>query len=215
MSLNTSKLIFPCNNQSDWKIFSITELRKISQSKIDIDSGELKLTIKDLIYLNSLCNSLGHKLNSVTSNSAETVVSARSLSITSELSLDNSEDNSSQLKVFNKKKQNEDDILFHVGTIRAGNHLQSEGDLLVLGDVNPGAIVSAKGHVMIWGKLLGIAHAGKSGNRDAKVFALSLRPVQLRIADIIAKGPKEIQKPGLAEQAEISHGFIVINPLSV
>ena len=97
--------------------------------------------------------------------------------------------------------------------IRSGQQVNSQGDLLVLGDVNPGAMVSANGDIMIWGKLLGIAHAGKSGNLNSKISALKLKPVQLRIANKVAKGPKENQEPGLAEQAEISSGLIVINPL--
>ena len=76
-------------------------------------------------------------------------------------------------------------------------------------------MVSANGDVMIWGRLLGIAHAGKFGNMQAKISALHLRPVQLRIADKVAKGPDEIQVIGVAEQAELISGEIVINPLTL
>ncbi|MFM7754556.1 MAG: septum site-determining protein MinC, partial [Cyanobium sp.] len=51
-------------------------------------------------------------------------------------------------------------LTVHQGTLRAGDHLEVAGSLLVLGDVNPGARVSAGGDVRVWGRLRGAAHAG-------------------------------------------------------
>ena len=85
--------------------------------------------------------------------------------------------------------------------------------MLILGDVNPGAKVSAEGNIIIWGRLLGIAHAGNKGNYQATISALQLRPVQLRIAKKVARGPKEKPQLGMAEQAKIDSGEIIISPL--
>lgn len=103
-------------------------------------------------------------------------------------------------------------LRIHQGTLRAGDHLESEGSLLVLGDVNPGARVSASGHVLVWGTLRGVAHAGCQGERSARITALQLRPLQLRIADAVARGPDELPLAGFAEQAELIDGVIAINP---
>ena len=84
--------------------------------------------------------------------------------------------------------------------------------MLVLGDVNPGARVEARGHVLVWGTLRGVAHAGNRGDRSARITALQLRPVQLRIAEAVARGPAELPVPGVAEQAELVAGLITINP---
>ena len=73
-------------------------------------------------------------------------------------------------------------------------------------------MVLAGGNVMIWGRLLGIAHAGKDGNVHCKITALQLRPIQLRIADKIARGPKEKPEEGLSEEARIENNLIVIKP---
>ena len=81
-----------------------------------------------------------------------------------------------------------------------------------MGDVNPGGSASADGDVYIWGRLRGRAHAGLSGNRTARIVALQLRPLQLRIADLVARGPEEQPQPGLAEQACILEGAIAIEP---
>jgi septum site-determining protein MinC len=104
------------------------------------------------------------------------------------------------------------ELLVHRGTLRSGDHLQAEGSVLLLGDVNPGARISAAGNVLVWGRLRGIAHAGVAGDRNARIVALQLRPLQLRIADVVARGPEGLPPPGLAEQALLVEGEIRIDP---
>ncbi len=104
------------------------------------------------------------------------------------------------------------DLLVHRGTLRSGDHLQAEGSVLLLGDVNPGARISAAGNVLVWGRLRGIAHAGVAGDRNARIVALQLRPLQLRIADVVARGPDGLPPAGLAEQALLVEGEIRIDP---
>jgi septum site-determining protein MinC len=103
-------------------------------------------------------------------------------------------------------------LTVHQGTLRAGDHLEVAGSLLVLGDVNPGARVSAGGDVRVWGRLRGAAHAGSQGDRTARIVALQLRPLQLRIADAVARGPEDLPPPGLAEQACLENGMIRLTP---
>ncbi|SBO43467.1 septum site-determining protein MinC [Cyanobium sp. NIES-981] len=103
-------------------------------------------------------------------------------------------------------------LTLHRGTLRSGDHLQSEGSLLLLGDVNPGARVTASGHVLVWGRLRGTAHAGCRGDSQALIVALQLQPLQLRIADAVARGPKGTPPAGLAEQASLVDGAIRLEP---
>lgn len=98
------------------------------------------------------------------------------------------------------------------GTLRSGDHLEAEGSVLVLGDVNPGARVSAGGHVLVWGRLRGIAHAGCKGDALARIVALQLRPLQLRIAGAVARGPEDSPAAGMAEQASLVDGAIRLDP---
>jgi len=105
-------------------------------------------------------------------------------------------------------------LRIHQGTLRAGDHLHSDGSLLVLGAVNPGARVEAQGHVLVWGTLRGVAHAGCDGDHHARITALQLRPVQLRIANAVARGPDELPVAGVAEQARLVGGQISIEPAS-
>lgn len=76
-------------------------------------------------------------------------------------------------------------------TMRSGMQLVHPGTIVVIGDVNPGAELIADGDILVWGALRGLAHAGASGNGKALIFALKLRPTQLRIAERVARSPDE------------------------
>lgn len=100
---------------------------------------------------------------------------------------------------------------FYKGTARSGNKIISEGNLVVIGDVNPGAEVVAKGNIVVMGSLRGLVHAGSDGNKAAYVTALYLNPVQLRIADVITRSPDEKESRQLIpEIAFIKDGNIYI-----
>ena len=139
------------------------------------------------------------------SNNRHTVISGKSLKINS--AFIKNEEIKKKLLVLNTKKK--DDIL-HKGTVRSGERISSNGNLCVIGDVNPGAIVSAKKNIYVWGKLLGIAFAGKDGNKNASITSLYLNPLQLRIADVIAIGPKDKPKNCYPEIAVIDKQTIII-----
>ena len=79
-------------------------------------------------------------------------------------------------------------------TCRAGTRLDLEGDVLVFGDVNPGAEIRATGDILIFGALRGLAHAGSQGNRRALIAAFDLSPTQLRISDQFALSPETPKK---------------------
>src|SRR5699024_1131297 len=73
--------------------------------------------------------------------------------------------------------------------VRSGQVLENAGDLLLIGDVNPGGKVIATGNVFIMGNLLDVAHAGAHGDREAVIAASYMKPSQLRIADYISRAP--------------------------
>ncbi|WP_141433627.1 septum site-determining protein MinC [Bacillus sp. 03113] len=81
------------------------------------------------------------------------------------------------------KEQNE--IVSAARIVRSGQILEASGDLLLIGDVNPGGTVLAGGNIFILGTLRGIAHAGCTGNKKAVIAASVMKPSQLRIDDCI------------------------------
>jgi len=80
-------------------------------------------------------------------------------------------------------------------TLRSGQSVKSEGNIVIIGDVNPGSEIIAKGDITVWGILGGIAHAGCDGNSWAKVRALKMNPIQLRIADVLSRRPDAANIP--------------------
>lgn len=73
--------------------------------------------------------------------------------------------------------------------VRSGQIVEVTGDLLLIGDVNPGGQVRATGNIMILGHLHGIAHAGINGNEQATIAASYMNPTQLRIAKYLSRAP--------------------------
>jgi septum site-determining protein MinC len=144
------------------------------------------------------------------SNNRDTILSAKSLKIDSTFIKENEVKN----KLLLLKSKKKDDI-FYEGTVRSGNRISSNGNLCIIGDVNAGAIVSAKKNIYIWGKLLGIAFAGKGGDNKASITSLYLNPLQLRIANVIAIGPKDKPKNYYPEIALIDEQTIIIKPLII
>ncbi len=74
-------------------------------------------------------------------------------------------------------------------TLRSGQTLEFDGNIVIIGDCHPGSEIKATGDITVWGVLGSIAHAGSRGNRDAKIRALKMNAVQLRIANCYSRRP--------------------------
>ena len=173
------------------KIFAINEsISSYQLEKLKINFGKINIC--------SFC---------LYSNNRETILAGKSLKIESIFLKEQEVKN--KLLLHDSKKKND---LLHEGTVRSGDRISSNGNLCIIGDVNPGAIVSAKKNIYVWGKLLGIAFAGKGGNKNAFIASLFLNPLQLRIADVIAIGPKDKPKNYYPEIAVVEKQTINIKP---
>ena len=91
---------------------------------------------------------------------------------------------------------------FHRGSLRSGQKMESEGSLVILGDVNSGAEVMASDNIVVLGALRGLAHAGAKGNKQAMISAGLLDTVQIRIANVIKEIDRD-EEP-LHKQAYVS-----------
>ncbi|HHW08898.1 MAG TPA: septum site-determining protein MinC [Firmicutes bacterium] len=96
-------------------------------------------------------------------------------------------------------------------TLRSGQRIDFDGNVVVVGDVNPGAVITCTGDIVVIGTLRGVAHAGAGGNTKAQVVAFRLEPTQLRIASVISRAPDgESPHPSAPEVALIKDGAIHI-----
>ncbi|MDH7577197.1 MAG: septum site-determining protein MinC [Bacillota bacterium] len=96
-------------------------------------------------------------------------------------------------------------------TIRSGQRVYYPGNVVVLGDVNPGGEVVAGGNIIVMGSFRGVAHAGALGNEKAVVAAFRLEPSQLRIAGYITRAPEgDFSIPHQPEIARVQDGIVII-----
>ncbi len=110
------------------------------------------------------------------------------------------------------------DTRYYKGTLRSGQSISVHGHIVVVGDVNAGAELVATGDIIVWGSLMGVAHAGAEGDDNAAVFALRLEPMQLRISRSIAIAPPQPRRGKRTvrpEEARLHDGRIAIDPVRI
>ena len=140
---------------------------------------------------------------------------------------------------FIEEEQKEPEVRYYntkyINTLRSGDNVQFDGDvvvmtdmkpgcqimaagnIVVMGDINPGAKVVAYGNVIVMGKVEGFIHAGALGNIHSYIVANNLDPKILKIANCIAEAPEEeyISNKSIdPEIAFINNGIIVIENYS-
>ena len=106
-------------------------------------------------------------------------------------------------------------------TLRSGQTMSYDGNILLIGDAHPGSEIIAKGDITVWGVLGGIAHAGARGNDFAKIRALKINAIQLRISGHYARRPDAINIPFIQrvneftpEEARVNNKEIAIYKIS-
>ena len=176
---------------------------------ITVDLGERPVPKYELSSLRALLERRGLALSLVLSESETTRESAIALDLkTDAKGRDGSVDLRETLPV-SPQEQGTRGVLFR-RTLRSGRTLQSDGHVVIFGDVNPGAEVIAAGDIVVWGKLRGVAHAGVNGDETAIVCALDMNPSQLRIAGYFATSPPGRQGQVLPEVARVQGEQIVV-----
>ena len=228
-----------------YELSRILDIPEAKNKQVCLKLGSVDLSQPELISIKALVESMDSEIEFISTNSPETMESAKSLNIeVSELENvveapdfemepnvspevetaldkifgdndfdkdedepqkevkemeesfayieDEEEDEETRLM---KKEAEKLPTLYIKKTIRSGQSITSDGNLVIVGDVNPGAEIIAKGDITVWGILGGIAHAGSEGNTQARIRALKMNAIQLRIADIFARRPDGVNTP--------------------
>ena len=97
-------------------------------------------------------------------------------------------------------------------TIRGGQSISYQGNIVIIGDINSGAEIYADGNVIVLGVIKGKVSAGTNGNTKAVIAAFLLQPEILKIANVIAMSPDDVEKPTYPELARIKDGAIIVEP---
>jgi len=186
-------------------------------SKVTLDVGTRPLTRSHLSRLLKQFTEDGLELWAVLAERESTREAARQLGLATRIAGSATDLEGKQLQEQGEQERNAAAVpptscLLLKETIRSGRSIQHQGDVVIIGDVNPGAEIIAGGTVIVWGRLRGLVHAGAYGERSALICALELNPTQLRIADQIAVAPEGRRKNSSPEQASIRAGQIMAEP---
>ncbi|MCD8181706.1 MAG: hypothetical protein LUF26_09575 [Firmicutes bacterium] len=76
---------------------------------------------------------------------------------------------------------------FYEGVVRAGKAVESDGHLVLVGDVEEGGKIAAVSNVVVLGSVRGSVEAGCMGNDNAYIIALDFNPTDVRISKIYKK----------------------------
>ncbi len=160
-------------------------------AKLVLDVGERSLKSPQLSHLRGELDDYEIKLKAILSSSLVTERASQDLGF--EIKIDQS---SHQVETSSiDSSLDGEEAVYLERTLRSGHKVSHSGHIVVLGDVNPGAELIAGGNIIVWGRLLGVVHAGAGGDEEAVVCALDLSPTQLRIADKISVSPPRKGKP--------------------
>lgn len=96
-------------------------------------------------------------------------------------------------------------------TVRGGQSVNYQGNIVIIGDINSGAEVHAGGNIIVLGSIKGNVYAGVGGNRKAIIAAFALQPEVLKIAELLTIAP-DFEKPKYPEVAKIKDGAIIVEP---
>jgi len=183
------------------------------QSELVIDYGARVPNVEEIVALRSLLAERGVRLRTVISGNPTYGEMLRSwgyhpLRVVSQGAVDEGQETGTH-----SGAESERSALYVRRTLRSGSSIQSDGDIVVVGDVNAGAEITAAGDVLVWGTVRGTIHAGIAGDYSAIICALKLTPTQLRIGSIYARPPD--QRDAGADTpmvARIHNGEIIVEP---
>ncbi len=181
-------------------------------AQVTLSLGPREVRRADLVTMRKQLEERGVVLKAVLSDSQMTLDAARKLDLRTTLHVaELAEEQSEALELrpppIDPEEYGQPGVLVK-RTLRNGRTIHSDGHVVVLGDVNAGAVIVAGGDILVWGRLRGIVHAGSGGDESAVVCALHLAPTQLRIAGYITISPEDRQRKPRPEKALVRNGRI-------
>ena len=157
-------------------------------ARVALDVGNQIFHVNELSELRDTLSERGINLWAVVSESPTTEKTAQLLGLATRISKPRPQE---MVRLPGRVRESGEKTALWVGrTLRSGTRIEFPGQVVVLGDVNPGAEVIADGSILVWGRVRGVVHAGANGDQAAVVCALDLSAAQIRIAGAAAVPPE-------------------------
>lgn len=210
-------LLIALDEHEEWQAV-LTELTaRIDQqsaffagARITVDLGQRPVPKYALGSLKAALERRGLSLSVIISESATTLDAAQALDLRTGMAGPVPGHERNETLPVNPEEEGTHGVMIR-RTLRSGRVIRSDGHVIVMGDVNPGAEIIAVGDIIVWGVLRGNVHAGADGDEAAVVCALDMVPTQLRIAGYVSPpiNNNKRRKPG-AETALVRESQIVV-----
>lgn len=97
---------------------------------------------------------------------------------------------------------------FYKGSLKNGEVIETEGSIVILGDVYPGCAVISSKNIIVLGGLYGEAYAGGNGQDGAYVVALEMEPERLKIGDFKYKYVGKTPKWGIKNKVQPKIAYV-------
>lgn len=187
------------------KINSQSAFFKGADAYIDVGSRDMRVT--EVADLRDCLSSYEIRMIGLLSFSEITRKNAKSLG----LDISMPQKRTRKVKKLDALNPNESSAFLVQKNIRSGIRIEKEEDIVIVGDVNPGAEIISGGSVFVWGKIKGKITAGANGNEQAVVGALFVEDSQVSIAGIMRIFSKRLPKSNLSAPLilKIQNGDIV------
>ena len=111
------------------------------------------------------------------------------------------------VKSIEEKLETDHNGQFYKGSLKNNETIETDGSVVILGDVYPGCSVVSGKSIIVIGGLYGEAHAGVNGQEGAYVAALEMEPMKLRIGDFKYKSTKKA-KWGIMSKSQPQVAFV-------
>lgn len=101
---------------------------------------------------------------------------------------------------------------FYQGNVGGGQQLQSDGHLVMVGDILPGGEVVAVGNIIVIGCVRGSVRAGIRGNEETYIIGLDFAPDKIAIASVETEyPPMDPEQVPVAEKAYLINNRIYVD----
>lgn len=105
-------------------------------------------------------------------------------------------------------KAEENNGQFYRGNLSNGQILETEGSIVIIGDVEAGCSVISSKDIIIIGRLLGSAYAGGDGSAEHFVVALEMTPQKLKIGDFKYKAKEKSRWSARVKKGQPQIAFV-------
>lgn len=151
-------------------------------ARLALDVGAMVFHVNELSELRDMLSERGVNLWAVLSESPATEQTSQLLGLATRISKPHPQ----EMARPPAEEAGEGRAMWIGRTLRSGTRVAFAGNVIVVGDVNPGAEVVAEGNVIVWGRARGLVHAGAGGDEAAFVYGLDLSAAQIRIGNASA-----------------------------